>query len=198
MTVACKRFPEGQPGGEQGGDDVRKISAKHPHHHHHPHSPPPHDDHQVKAILEERGGEVRGALLSSSSSWWSSRPTHIRRGRRRGMRSRPRLAMLLTNFNPWLYSTLRLYFTSLYSRRSSVVEHPTEYLLLKTACDKSGETWSFAAAFASIASKLFENYGTFEALLVIRSVPTIFETMYIYVWSAAVHRNIADFPAVFF
>ena len=127
---------------------------------------------------------------SSSSSSSSSRPTHIRRGRRRGMRSRPRLAMLLTNFNPWLYSTLRLYFTSLYSRRSSVVEHPTEYLLLKTACDKSGETWSFAAAFASIASKLFENYGTFEtiseeALLVIRSVLTIFETMYIYLWSAA-------------
>ena len=121
----------------------------------------------------------------SSSSSSSSRPTHIRRGRRRGMRSRPRLAMLLTNFNPWLYSTLRLYSTSLYSRRSSVVEHPTEYLLLKTACDKSGETWSFAAAFASIASKLFENYGTFEtiseeALLVLISVLTIFETMYIY------------------
>ena len=136
MTVACKRFSEGQPGGEQGGDDVRMVSANHPHHHHNP----------------------------LPSSWWSSRRTHIRRGRRRGMRSRPRLAMLLTNFNPWLYSTLRLYSTPLYSRRSSVVEHPTEFLLLKTACDKSGETWSFAAAFASIASKLFENYGTFETI----------------------------------
>ena len=58
MTVACKRFPEGQPGGEQGGNDVGMVSAYHPHHDHHPLPPHHHDDYQGEPILEEGGGEV--------------------------------------------------------------------------------------------------------------------------------------------
>ena len=118
-----------------------------------------------------------------------SRLTSRRRGRRRPRRSRPRLAMLLTTNNcTQLYSTLGALYSSrniLYCRCPR--GRCSTNMLLTPACDKSGETWHFAATFDCIpCSKTIWKHQLFN-----RCRPYLDVSLYRH-WSRCTNRRIHD------